>query len=70
MHSLDEASLPTPHVERVEIEGEEARVRLSGSNGLEAIVRLQRSSTGWIVRDVSPMGPDDSAGDPPQSRSA
>lgn len=69
MHSLDEASVPTPHVDGVEIDGEEARVRLSGSNGLQTVVRLRRSGTGWIVRDVSPLGADDAApGEAPDQR--
>jgi len=42
MQSLNEASLPSPNVDAVEIHGVEARVRLSGSDGLQAVVRLHK----------------------------
>ena len=54
MHSLDESPLPAPRVEAVEIDGNEARVYLSGSNGLHAVVRLRQDGSHWVVRDVTP----------------
>ena len=55
MHSLDEAPVPSPNVDAVEIDGNEARVRLSGSNGLHAVVRLRKDGVRWVVQDVIPV---------------
>lgn len=54
MHSLDEAPLPAPRVDAVEIDGDEARVHLSGSNGLQAVVRLRQDGGRWVVQGVTP----------------
>ena len=62
MHTLDEAPIPAPNVDAVEVDGEEARVRLSGANGIHAVVHLRKAGARWVVNDVVPFA--DAADEP------
>ena len=65
MQSLNHMPVPGPRVDAVNIDGNTAEVRISGSNGLAAVVRLQRSGARWVVRDVAPGAAAGAPSDPP-----
>lgn len=61
MQSLNRLPVPSPHVDGVDISGDNAEVRISGGNGLSAVVRLRKNGERWIVLDVSPATESDAA---------
>jgi len=65
MQSLNHMPVPGPRVDTVDIHGNTAEVRISGSNGLAAVVRLQKSGARWVVRDVAPDTAAGTASAPP-----